>query len=41
MMNWIYTWYNPRLDGGADKLARDMGDLFFCGISSGRKNGTK
>ncbi|HUK46171.1 MAG TPA: TetR/AcrR family transcriptional regulator [Terriglobales bacterium] len=41
MMNWIYTWYNPRLDGGADKLAREMGDLFFRGISAGKQNGHK
>jgi TetR/AcrR family transcriptional regulator, cholesterol catabolism regulator len=32
MMNWIYTWYNPRQDGGADRLARDMSNLFFRGI---------
>jgi hypothetical protein len=39
MMNWIYTWYNPRLDGGADKLAGEMGRLFFRGIHQGRKTG--
>jgi AcrR family transcriptional regulator len=36
MMNWIYTWYNPRQDGGAERLARDMGNIFFRGISEGR-----
>ena len=36
MMNWIYTWYNPRLDGDAERLAAEMGNLFFCGIA-GRK----
>lgn len=35
MMNWIYTWYNPRLDGGAEGLTRRMGDIFFRGISGG------
>jgi TetR/AcrR family transcriptional regulator, cholesterol catabolism regulator len=35
MMNWIYTWYNPRLDGGAGQLSREMGNIFFRGISSG------
>jgi AcrR family transcriptional regulator len=35
MMNWIYTWYNPRLDGGADRLAREMSAIFFRGISGG------
>lgn len=34
MMNWIYTWYNPRLDGDAQRLAREMGDIFFGGIAS-------
>jgi hypothetical protein len=32
MMNWIYTWYNPRQDGGASRMARDMGNIFFQGI---------
>jgi TetR/AcrR family transcriptional regulator, cholesterol catabolism regulator len=34
MMNWIYTWYNPRLDGKAERLAQDMSKLFFKGIGS-------
>jgi AcrR family transcriptional regulator len=34
MMNWIYTWYNPRLDGKADRLAQDMSKIFFRGIGS-------
>jgi AcrR family transcriptional regulator len=34
MMNWIYTWYNPRLDGKAERLARDMSKIFFKGIGS-------
>jgi AcrR family transcriptional regulator len=32
MMNWIYTWYNPRQDGRAERLAREMGNIFFRGI---------
>ena len=32
MINWIYTWYNPRLDGNAEELARTMGDIFLRGI---------
>jgi hypothetical protein len=32
MMNWIYTWYNPCLDGKADRLAQDMSNIFFKGI---------
>ncbi len=34
MMNWIYTWYNPRLDGGAERMAKEMGTIFFRGISN-------
>jgi TetR/AcrR family transcriptional regulator, cholesterol catabolism regulator len=36
MMNWIYTWYNPRMDAEAKELAREMGDIFLRGISSRR-----
>jgi AcrR family transcriptional regulator len=32
MMNWLYTWYNPRLDGDARVLARQMGDIFLHGV---------
>jgi TetR/AcrR family transcriptional regulator, cholesterol catabolism regulator len=34
MMNWIYTWYNPRVDAVADELARGMGDIFLRGIGT-------
>lgn len=34
MMNWIYTWYDPRLDGDARHLAREMGNIFFRGIAT-------
>jgi TetR/AcrR family transcriptional regulator, cholesterol catabolism regulator len=34
MMNWIYTWYNPRLDGKAERLAQDISKIFFKGIGS-------
>jgi AcrR family transcriptional regulator len=37
MMNWIYTWYNRRLDGGAERLAREMANIFFGGISGREK----
>ena len=36
MMNWIYTWYNPRLDASAKEMAREMGDIFLKGICSSR-----
>jgi TetR/AcrR family transcriptional regulator, cholesterol catabolism regulator len=32
MMNWIYTWYNPRVDGDAAQLAQRMGDIFLQGV---------
>jgi AcrR family transcriptional regulator len=35
MMNWIYTWHNPRGDANADELAREMGDIFLHGICGG------
>jgi AcrR family transcriptional regulator len=36
MMNWIYTWYNPRIDGAAQELSRGMGDIFLKGIRAQR-----
>ena len=36
MMNWLYTWYKPRVDAGAEDMAREMGDIFLRGISSAR-----
>jgi TetR/AcrR family transcriptional regulator, cholesterol catabolism regulator len=37
MMNWIYTWYNPRVDGDAETIAREMGDIFLHGVGSKRR----
>jgi AcrR family transcriptional regulator len=38
MINWIYTWHNPRIDGGAGTLARQMGDIFLNGlVRAGRR----
>lgn len=37
MINWIYTWYNPRVDGNAEALAAQMGDFVLNGIMRGRK----
>jgi AcrR family transcriptional regulator len=41
MMNWIYTWYNPRVDADAEALAREMGDIFLQGIGAGGKTTRK
>jgi TetR/AcrR family transcriptional regulator, cholesterol catabolism regulator len=35
MMNWIYTWYNPRVDADAGALARQMSDIFLNGVLRG------
>ena len=32
MMNWIYTWHNPRVDADAASMARDMADIFLHGV---------
>jgi len=37
MMNWIYTWYNPRVDADAEELSLGMGDIFLQGISGVRE----
>jgi TetR/AcrR family transcriptional regulator, cholesterol catabolism regulator len=36
MMNWIYTWHNPRVDADAESIAREMGDIFLRGVMSSR-----
>lgn len=40
MINWIYTWYNPRVDGNAAALAEQMGDIVLNGIAH-RGSGTQ
>src|ERR1700687_4891109 len=32
MMNWIYTWYNSRIDADPGEIAREMGDIFLRGV---------
>jgi TetR/AcrR family transcriptional regulator, cholesterol catabolism regulator len=42
MMNWIYTWHNPKVDADAEQIAREMGDIFLRGVMNGsraRKDG--
>src|SRR5579863_5246373 len=34
MMNWIYTWYNPRVDADAEEIAGRMGDIFLRGVGA-------
>jgi TetR/AcrR family transcriptional regulator, cholesterol catabolism regulator len=39
MMNWIYTWHNPRVDADAVSIAGEMGDVFLRGVMAGNKRG--
>lgn len=32
MMNWIYTWHNPKVDSNPEQLAKQMGDIFLSGV---------
>lgn len=32
MVNWLYTWYNAKVDGDASGLARQIGDIFLQGV---------
>jgi AcrR family transcriptional regulator len=32
MINWIYTWHNPRVDGDATSLANEMSQIFLNGV---------
>jgi AcrR family transcriptional regulator len=43
MMNWIYTWHNPRVDADAGELANQMGDIFLNGVTAAKagKNGKR
>ena len=41
MINWIYTWHNPRVDADANALARQMGDLFLHGVMHAAKSKRK
>jgi len=34
MMNWIYTWHDPKADPGAASLSETMATIFLQGVSS-------
>src|SRR5579872_5243956 len=36
MINWVYTWHNPRVDADAGALARKMGGIFLHGVLGGK-----
>lgn len=35
MMNWIYTWHNPKIDPGVEVMAAQMSDTFLHGALGG------
>ena len=35
MMNWIYTWYNPAVDGDWPEIADQMTAIFLKGTIGG------
>jgi AcrR family transcriptional regulator len=37
MMNWIYTWHNPRVDADAGSIAGEMGDIFLRGVLDNKR----
>lgn len=37
MMNWIYTWHNPRVDADASVLAGRMSEIFLNGLLNAGK----
>lgn len=41
MMNWIYTWHNPRVDADAGVLARQMSEIFLNGVLCGAPKRTR
>ena len=36
MMNWLYTWYNPRVDPDAEVLSREIERRLSAGNSRGK-----
>jgi AcrR family transcriptional regulator len=38
MMNWIYTWHNPRVDADATHIADEMGEIFLRGVLAGARD---
>jgi len=41
MMNWIYTWHNPRTDADAGTMSREMSDIFLRGVTASSRRGRK
>ena len=41
MMNWIYTWHNPRVDSSAEVTARQMSNIFLRGVAAKSRRSRK
>jgi len=41
MMNWVYTWHNPRIDPRADSLADTVAGIFLDGVVNGNAAGRR
>jgi len=41
MMNWIYTWHNPRVDADAISIANEMAEIFLRGVMASDKRKDK
>ncbi len=39
MINWVYTWYNPKVDPRAKELAGTMAQMFLNGVMNGHSSG--
>ncbi|MBI3663408.1 MAG: TetR/AcrR family transcriptional regulator [Acidobacteria bacterium] len=37
MMNWIYTWYNPKVDPSPEAIADTMAGIFLEGVANGHR----
>jgi len=41
MMNWLYTWYSPRVDPDAGRLAQEISDIFLQGVRGDKTTARK
>jgi TetR/AcrR family transcriptional regulator, cholesterol catabolism regulator len=41
MINWFYTWHNPRVDANAKALAEEMSGIFLHGVLPRQKDKTR
>jgi AcrR family transcriptional regulator len=41
MINWVYTWHNPKVDPRAESLAETMAGIFLEGVTNGHPAATR